>query len=91
MPQDLTQVFLIVTLSVTSVVLGFVGYQVYHVFKELRTGLEKVNNIVGGFERLSSSVESGFSEIAGFTSGLRSVFKILNIIKSRKNNDKSQS
>lgn len=84
MPQDITQIFLVITLSVTSIVLAFVGYQIFQVFKELRIGLQKVNEIIGSFERLSDSVESGFKEVAGFASGFRSVFKILEIIKSRK-------
>ena len=82
--MDLTQIFLIVTLGVTTLVLVFVGYQMFQVLKEVKTILIKMNNVVGGLERMSTSVESGFNEVAGFVGGAKSVFSILEILKNRK-------
>lgn len=82
--MDLTQIFLVITLAATTIVLVAVGYQVFLVLREMKNMLVKMNRVVGGMERMSSSVESGFNEIAGFVGGAKSVFKILEIIKSRK-------
>ncbi|MBI1862747.1 hypothetical protein HYS00_01365 [Candidatus Microgenomates bacterium] len=82
--MDLTQIFLVITLAVTTIVLIFVGYQVFLVLREMKNILVRMNNVVGGLERMSTSVESGFNEVAGFVGGAKSVFKILEIIKNRK-------
>lgn len=82
--MDLTQIFLIVTLGVTTLVLVFVGYEMFQVLKEVKNILIRMNNVVGGLERMSTSVESGFNEVAGFVGGAKSVFSILEILKKRK-------
>lgn len=82
--MDTTQIFLVITLIATTVVLAAVGYQMFQVLKELRNILVRMNRVVGGLERMSTSVESGFNEVAGFVGGAKSVFKILEIIQSRK-------
>ncbi len=82
--MDLTQIFLVVTLAATTIVLVAVGYQVFQVLKEMKNILVRMNRVVGGLERMSTSVESGFNEVAGFVGGAKSVFKILEIIRNRK-------
>lgn len=88
--MDITQIFLVITLAATTIVLAFVGYQVFLVLRELKNILIKMNNVVGGLERMSTSVESGFNEVAGFVGGARSVFKILEIIRNRKSSSKEE-
>lgn len=88
--MDLTQIFLVITLATTTIVLAAVGYQVFQVMREMKNILIKMNHVVGGLERMSTSVESGFNEVAGFVGGAKSVFKILEIIKNRKSPDKDK-
>lgn len=87
--MDVTQIFLVITLAVTTIVLIAVGYQLFHVLKEVKNILVRMNRVVGGLERMSSSVESGFNEVAGFVGGAKSVFKILEIIRNRKSGSQS--
>ena len=87
--MDTTQILLAVTLSVTTLFLIIVGIQVVFLLRELRETVRKANTIVESFERVGMGVESGFNEVVGFLGGIKSVFKILDVLKKRK--DESQS
>lgn len=82
--MDPTQILLIITLSVTTIFLVIVGVQVFLLLRELRDVLKRANNIVEGFERVGMGVESGFNEVVGFFSGVKSVFGILDKFKKRR-------
>lgn len=82
--MDTTQLLLTVVLTVTTILLIVVGIQLIFVLKELRTTLKKVNTIVSGFEKVGTSVEQGFGEIAGFVTGLKTVLKTVDIFRSKK-------
>lgn len=82
--MDPTQILLVITLAATTIVLILVGYQLFQVLNEVKNILVRMNRVVGGLERMSTSVESGFNEVAGFVGGAKSVFRLLEIIKSRK-------
>ncbi len=87
--MDTTQILLAITLSVTTLFLIIVGIQVVFLLRELREGIRKANTIVESFERVGMGVESGFNEVVGFLGGIKSVFKILDVLKKKK--DESQS
>lgn len=87
--MDTTQILLAITLSVTTLFLIIVGIQVVFLLRELRETVRKANTIVESFERVGMGVESGFNEVVGFLGGIKSVFKILDVLKKRK--DESQT
>ncbi|OGK18570.1 hypothetical protein A3G67_01855 [Candidatus Roizmanbacteria bacterium RIFCSPLOWO2_12_FULL_40_12] len=82
--MDTTQILLAITLSVTTIFLIIVGVQVFLLLRELRDVMRRANNIIEGFERVGMGVESGFNEVVGFFSGVKSVFKILDTFKKKK-------
>lgn len=82
--MDTTQILLAVTLSVTTIFLIIVGVQVVLLLRELRETLKRTNNIIEGFERVGMGVESGFNEVVGFFSGIKSVFRILDTFKKKR-------
>ncbi len=82
--MDITQILLVVTLSVTTIFLVIVGIQVVLLLRELRDTLRRTNNIIEGFERMGMGVESGFNEVVGFLGGVKSVFKILDVFKKKR-------
>lgn len=83
--MDTTQLLLTVVLTVTTILLVVVGIQLIFVLKELRKTLKKVNAIIEGFEKVGMSVEHGFSELTGFFSGAKTLFKIVDIFHTKKN------
>ena len=83
--MDSTQLLLSVVLTVTTVLLVVVGIQLIFVLKELRKTLKKVNGIIENFEKVGMSVEHSFSELTGFVSGLKTIFKVIDFIHTKKN------
>ena len=82
--MDITQILIAVTLSVTSLFMVLIGYQVIKILQEIRVVMKKAQTIVDSFERVGSGVENGFNDMMGFVGGLKSVFKILEIFRKRK-------
>jgi len=83
--MDTTQLLLTVVLTVTTILLVIVGIQLIFVLKEVRKIVKKINSIIEGFEKVGGSVEHGFSEILGFFSGIKTIFKVVDVIHSKKN------
>ena len=82
--MDTTQIFLAVTLSVTTFFLIVVGIQLFFTLRDLRKSLNKVNAIIDAFEKVGSGIEHGFEEVVGFAAGLKSFFKILDVVTNKK-------
>lgn len=83
--MDATQLLLSVVLTVTTILLVVVGIQLIFILKDLRKTIKKVNGIVEEFEKMGTTVEHGFSELTGFFHGAKALFKIIDIIHSKKN------
>lgn len=83
--MDTTQLLLTVVLTVTTILLVVVGIQFIFVLRELHTIVKKVNGIIEGFEKVGGSVEHGFKEIVGFFAGIKTLFKVVDVIHNKKN------
>ncbi len=83
--MDTTQLLLTLVLTITTVLLIVVGIQLILVLKEVRKTVKKVNGIIESFEKLGGSMEHGFSEFIGFFSGIKTFFKVIDILHTRKN------
>ncbi len=83
--MDPTQLLLSVVLTVTTILLIVVGIQLVFVLREIRKTLRKVNEIVDGFEKMGVSLEHSFSEMTGFLSGIKTLFKIVDLLHAKKN------
>lgn len=83
--MDTTQLLLSVVLTVTTILLIVVGIQLIFILKDLRQLLKKVNNIVEDLEKVGVSFEHGFSEITGFLSSFKLIFRLINSLQNKKN------
>jgi len=83
--MDTTQLLLSVVLTVTTIFLIIVGIQLVFILKDLRQLLKKVNNIVKELEKVGVSFEHGFSEISGFLSSFKVIFRLINSLSNKKN------
>lgn len=84
--MDPVALLLSVTLTVTTVFLIIVGVQLIFVLRDLRTSLKKVNTIVEGFEKVGVGIEHGFTELSGFVGGLKSLFKVIDMVSKKDGN-----
>lgn len=83
--MDSTQLLLSVVLTVSTILLVIIGIQLIFVLKELRIALKKINEIIVAFERVGGSIEHGFSEVLGFFAGIKTLFKVIDILQHKKN------
>lgn len=83
--MDTTQLLLTVVLTVTTILLVVVGIQLIFILRDVRSLLKKANTIVDELEKIGVSFEHGFSEISGFITGIKALFKIINTLHAKKN------
>jgi hypothetical protein len=83
--MDTTQLLLIITLGTTTVFSVIIGIQLIMVLKELKKSLTAINKIIDGFESIGVGLEHGFTEIAGFLNGFRTILKVFEVFSSKKN------
>ncbi len=83
--MDTTQLLLSVVLTVSTILLIVVGIQLIFILKDLRQLLKKVNGIVDNLEKVGVSFENGFSEISGFLSSFKVIFRLINSLQGKKN------
>lgn len=81
--SDITQTLLIAVISVLTVVLTIIGIQVVYILREFRRTVEKINKILGDAGRVSQEMSNSFVELAGVTSGIRTVLGIFNLFSRR--------
>ncbi len=88
--MDPVQLLLTVVLTVSTIILVIVGIQLIFILKELRKTLKKINEIIVSFERFGGSLGYGFSELLGFFTGIKSLIKVFDIIRRKKNGKSSE-
>lgn len=82
--MDTTQLLLTVTLTVTTFFLIVIGVQLIFILKDLRKILNKANNVIEGFEKIGLGIEHGFNEFVGFFMGIKTLLKIFENLKIKK-------
>lgn len=68
---DSIQILLIVVISILTVLLTFIGVEIYQILKEFRRGLKKFNGIIEDAHTVSSSVAEPVSEARELFHGLK--------------------
>ncbi len=82
--MDSTQLLLTVVLSVTTILLIVVGLQLIFFLRELRKIMMKVHHVIDAFEKVGSSLDHGLGEMYGFMSGLKTIFKVIDIFHKKR-------
>lgn len=85
--MDAVQILLSVTLVITTVFLIVVGVQLFLALRDVRRTLGRANTIIDSFEKVGSGLEHGFSEVSGFLSGVKGLFKFIDIVKRKKDDE----
>lgn len=83
--METTQILFTIALTITTIFLVVIGIQLIFILNELRRSLRKVNKIIDNFEKFGGSFENGIAEIIGFIKGIKSIFKIVDVLHKRKN------
>lgn len=65
--------FTIVAISfILTFLFVFLGVQVWHILKEMRIGLSKMNKMLDDMGKVTGTVGEGISSIGGFIGGIKS-------------------
>ncbi len=88
--MDTTQLLLTVVLTVTTIILVIIGIQLIFILRDLRKIIKRVSFFAEGLEKLGLSVEHGWSEMIGFVSGLKTMFKVVDILHAKRNGKSKQ-
>ncbi|MCX7881117.1 MAG: hypothetical protein N2482_01225 [Patescibacteria group bacterium] len=81
--MDNTQLLFTLVLTISTIFLIIIGIQLIFLLKELRLLVKKANLIIGGFEKIGSSLENGLSEIVGFINGIKLIIKAIDVFHKK--------
>jgi hypothetical protein len=76
--MDLTQIVIVISLFVITIVLVACGVSVVYLLRDLRTTISKTNEILDDAKEISSSVAKPVSSFSEFVMGFKNGFQLLN-------------
>lgn len=81
---DITQIALAVTIIVLTVIFSIVGIQIYHLIKELRLSVEKINKILDDSSQISAISAKQITSLSQTLDTVKNGLSIINFFKGRK-------
>lgn len=81
--NESTQILLFAVISVLTIVMVVIGYQVFMILGEIRKMLQKFNKVVDSTVNMSTSLSKSLTNINGFTQGVKTVMGIFNVFRKK--------
>ncbi len=88
--MDITQIIIIVSLIFITSIIVISGIYLIRVFRELKTTLDKTNNILDDAHLITSSVAKPVSSISEFVMGFKNGFSFFNKLFDKKNKEEKK-
>ncbi len=85
--MDVTQILLLVVITILSLVLTVVFIQVYFILKEARRGVQKLNKIIDDGAVVSNVFSRSIGGVSQLLTGVKTGLSIINIFKRTKSED----
>ncbi len=79
-----TQILLIVVVSILTVILTIIGYQLYLILGELKNAFRKINKMLDNGLSISETISKSVTGVAGVVSGIKTGLSVFNIFKKEK-------
>jgi len=86
--MEMTQVILVVSVGVLTVVLALVGFQIFQILREFKRSVEKINKILEDMGKVSENMTKPTSSFSGVFFGLKTGLKVLKLFMERKKKKK---
>lgn len=77
---NLTQVILVIVITILTIMLTFIGIQVIYILKDLRDTLGRFRKIIDNAEIITSAVVKPVAGFAGLVEGIQSSLKIAELL-----------
>lgn len=88
--MDPTQILMIVVVLALTILVIFLGVQVYHILGEIRLSLRKTNKMLDDMGLITESIAKPISQASGFVTGLKSGMKLLSSFVTKDEEKESQ-
>ncbi len=85
--MDPVQLTIIAISIVITVLIVFLGVQVWYILKEIRSSLQKVNKMLDDAGKVSGTVTQGVSSMAGMLEGIRTGLSLFSSFRRKDHND----
>lgn len=87
--MEALQILLTLTIGAVAIILAIAGIQLIIVLQDVKTLLRKIDFVIEEFEKIGERITGKCFEAAGFFSGLKNIFHLINfLIKKTKKDDK---
>ncbi|KKS95985.1 MAG: hypothetical protein UV73_C0012G0013 [Candidatus Gottesmanbacteria bacterium GW2011_GWA2_43_14] len=81
---DPTQILLFAVVTILTVLLVFIGWQIFQILGEIRKMLMKFNTMVDGAVNMTGNLGKSFEKLSGFGDGVNAVFSIFKMFSGKK-------
>lgn len=88
---DMTQILLMVVITVLSILLTVVGIQVFLILKEVRESIRRLNKILGDAGEVSEAIAKPVASLSDTLTGFSGVTGILSWLVGRKKKKESET
>lgn len=87
-----TQILLFTIITILTVILLFIGWQIYQALEEIRKMLSKINRGIDDARSFTENVGKSVHGLNGFAEGVRAILKVVTTLRKEKtkNGDKSK-
>jgi hypothetical protein len=82
--MDITQLLLVIVVTVLTVLLVVIGVQVVYILKEMRKSLEKVNAMLDDANTVTGGISRTFNGATGLIEGIKTGLSLVNIFGKHK-------
>lgn len=82
-----TQVLLFTVVTVLTIIMVMIGWQIFQILSQMRKMLEKFNHVVDGAVTITGDIEKSVKNISGFSDGFKAAFSLLKVFKKKEKDD----
>lgn len=82
-----TQILFISVVTILTILMVVIGWQVFQILSEVRKMLMKFNTMVDGAVSVTGSLGKSVENLSGFTEGVKAAFHLFSIFKKKDKDD----
>ncbi len=83
-----TQILLFAVIITLTILMIFIGWQIFQILSEIRKMLMKFNTMADSAVTVSTNIGKSFQNINGFSEGFKSVLGVFKILKRKPKEEK---
>ncbi len=85
--MDIVQLVIIVISFILTFLVVLLGVQVWHILKEMRLSIQKMNKMLDDMGKVTGTVGESFAGMSGLVSGLKAGLSIFSGLRKKESED----